>query len=104
MDKPTTVDDFRRFLGLPEHLGAHFQGWRNEIEQWEREQCAVVADQHRGSAAKKRQVKGQRLSTFDDGLAVEIQAEERGEDIAAEIIAREIRERGPVPSPDDRRG
>ncbi len=44
MNEPTTVDDFRRFLGLPEHLSAHFQAWRNEIEQWEREQCALVAE------------------------------------------------------------
>ncbi|KKL63705.1 hypothetical protein LCGC14_2172440, partial [marine sediment metagenome] len=53
------------------------------------EAAAIVADQHRGSAAKARLAKDQPLGRIDDdGLVVEIRAEERGEDIAAEIIAK----------------
>ena len=59
------------------------------------EAAAIVADQHRGSAAKARLAKDQPLGRIDDdGLVVEIRAEERGEDIAAEIIAKAIRALG----------
>jgi hypothetical protein len=59
------------------------------------EAAAKVADQHRGSAAKARLAKDQPLGMMDDdGLVVEIRAEERGEDIAAEIIAKAIRALG----------
>ncbi len=57
--------------------------------------AAIVADQHRGAAAKARLAKGNPLGKMDDdGLVVEIRAEERGEDIAAEIIAKAIRALG----------
>ena len=57
--------------------------------------AAIVADQHRGAAAKARLAKGNPLGKMDDdGLVVEIRAEERGEDIAAEIISKAIRALG----------
>ena len=55
----------------------------------ERERCAKIADAHRGAAAKKRRARGPQA---DNSALDEIYAEERGEDIAAEIIARTIRE------------
>ncbi len=56
----------------------------------ERERCAKIAEAHKGAAARKRLSRGQKLHMAVDGYE-EIVAEERGEDIAAEIIAREIR-------------
>ena len=60
----------------------------------EKEECAKIADAHKGSAAKQRQEKGHLLRDMEDGLHVEVNAEERGEDIAAETIAAAIRARG----------
>lgn len=57
----------------------------------ERERCAKIAEAHKGSASRTRQLKHGKLSSFPSHAAEEIQAEERGEDIAAEIIARAIR-------------
>ena len=57
----------------------------------ERERCARIAEAHIGSAAARRRQKGQQFKFLPDDVAAEIQAEERGEDIAAEIIARTIR-------------
>lgn len=53
-----------------------------------REACAKVADAHKGSAAKKRLAQNSRANP--DAL-IEIYAEERGEDIASEMIASAIR-------------
>ena len=64
-----------------------------EAAKVEREACAEIADQHKGSAAKKRQSKGQRLVGVDEQIVATIQDEERGEDIAAEMIASAIRAR-----------
>lgn len=55
------------------------------------EACAKVADEHKGRAAEKRRAKGLKLAGIRRDVADEIIAEERGEDIAAEIIARTIR-------------
>lgn len=57
----------------------------------ERERCAKIADAHKGSAAKKRREKFGKLSSFGLDNGAEIETEERGEDIAAEMIARAIR-------------
>ncbi len=62
-------------------------GWKAAIEA-----AAKVAEAHKGAAAKRRGLKGMKLSNFGPEAAAEIQAEERGEDIAAEIIARTIRQ------------
>ena len=56
-----------------------------------RERCAKIAMKHRGEAAKRRKMRGQSLSSFTDEHQAEIRAEERGEDIAAEMIAAAIR-------------
>ena len=62
-----------------------------EAEQRGMMRATEIARKHKGSAAKKRLERGQRLSKIsDDGLVVEITAEERGEDIAADIIAQAI--------------
>lgn len=58
----------------------------------ERERCAKIADSHKGSAARKRRERGQKLSNFGLDNSDEIQCEERGEDIAAEMIAAAIRQ------------
>ena len=72
------------------HKRAGIEGYAAGLEA-----AAIVADQHRGSAAKARIAEGQPLGRIDDdGLVVEIRAEERGEDIAAEIIAKAIRALG----------
>ena len=60
--------------------------WNEAVEA-----IAEVAKAHKGAAAKKRHSRGQRLSQFNEFEQAEITAEERGEDIAAEIIEREIR-------------
>lgn len=52
------------------------------------ERCAQVAKAHKGSAEKRRRANGRK---YDEESLVEIRAEERGEDIAAEMIAAEIR-------------
>lgn len=56
----------------------------------ERERCANIAEAHKGSAARRRLERGQKLSHFGLDNSEEIRAEERGEDIAAEMIARAI--------------
>lgn len=63
-----------------------------EYERRERartiEECAQIADAHKGQARKAREKSG--YKTPDEALA-EIWAEERGEDIAAEEISNKIR-------------
>lgn len=59
----------------------------------EREACAKVAESHKGSAAKRRLSRGLKLSHVHPDAQMEIVAEERGEDIAARIIAQAIRAR-----------
>ncbi len=82
-DGPSDPASFRRAVA---------EVWIEAIKI-EREACAVIATQHKGSAAKARHEKGQKLSGLEDGLVVEIIAEERGEEIAAETIAGAIRAR-----------
>ena len=66
---------------------AHALGRREGMEE-----AADIADAHKGGAAKKRLEHGQRLSTiFPEEARAAIEDEERGEDIAADIIARTIR-------------
>ena len=48
------------------------------------------AKQHIGAAARDRRQRGQTFNTLPDHDVAEIQAEERGEDIAAEIIQRKL--------------
>ena len=62
---------------------------RRQAAEEMREDCAAVAKAHKGLAAKRRKAKGLRLSDCDNWE--EIEAEERGEDIAAEMIERAIR-------------
>ena len=50
-----------------------------------------VAKQHVGAAARDRRQRGQTFNTLPDHAVAEIQAEERGEDIAAEVIQRELK-------------
>ncbi len=89
--------------GLPYIAVKEFEGWLEHklIElllpaihaavQAETQRCAGLARAHKGSAQRKRIEKGRPLSKIhDDGLAVEIMAEERGEDMAAEMIADAI--------------
>lgn len=52
-------------------------------------ECAAVARAHKGSYAKRPNYKSQMRAAADEAVA-EIRAEERGEDIAAEIIERAI--------------
>lgn len=61
----------------------------------EREACARIADEHKGSATRKRKRKrdGRPLGFMHEEAMIEVAAEERGEDIAAEIIAAAIRAR-----------
>lgn len=53
------------------------------------EECAKVCDAHDPEGDRRK--KFGKLSRFPDEAIAEIQAEERGEHIAAEIIARRIR-------------
>lgn len=54
------------------------------------EQCAKIADSHKGAADKEARKKGLYRNLRPEAYE-EIRAEQRGEDIAAEIIARNIR-------------
>lgn len=54
------------------------------------EECASIAKAHKGAAQRARKAKGKTLHLGVDGYD-EIVAEERGEDIASEIIERSIR-------------
>lgn len=68
---------------------AHERGRREGMEE-----AARVAEGHKGSAAKKRgKIKPITFSSHDEHIAMvtEIHAEERGEDIASELIANAIR-------------
>lgn len=60
------------------------------IREDERERCAKIAEAHKGSAARKRREAGRTLHLGSEYYA-EIVSEERGEDIAAEMIAAAIR-------------
>lgn len=55
------------------------------------EEAAKKADAHKGSAAKRRRERGQKLAHMTNQEAAEIVTEERGEDIAAGMIATAIR-------------
>jgi hypothetical protein len=72
---------------------------RDAIRAAALEEAAKVAAAHKGSAARKRLARGQRLSSFDDDAAMTIATEERGEGIAAEIIERSIRALIPAAPP-----
>jgi hypothetical protein len=61
----------------------------------EQERCAKIAEAHKGKAAKTRRDRGQTFKFMSEEAAAEIVAEERGEDIAAEMIAKAIREQVP---------
>lgn len=77
-------------------LVAERDALRSQLESMreaEREACAQVAEAHKGAAAKKRRTRPNIVKFASDEAKVEIFAEERGEDIAAEIIARNIRAR-----------
>jgi len=54
------------------------------------EAAAEVAKAHKGSATKKRISRGQKLNNVTNEMRWEIVAEERGEDIAAEMIEAAI--------------
>ena len=54
------------------------------------EAVIATAKQHIGSAARNRRQRGQTFNTLPDHAVAEIEAEERGEDIAADIIRREL--------------
>lgn len=56
----------------------------------ERERCAKIADAHKGGYAKKPNYKDIFRAASEDAKN-SIRDEERGEDIAAEMIARKIR-------------
>jgi hypothetical protein len=58
----------------------------------EQERCAKVAEKHKGAAAKRRLARGMRLGSLPHDAQNEIVAEERGEDIASEMIVRAIRD------------
>lgn len=58
----------------------------------EQERCAKVAEKHKGSAAAKRRHRGQQFKFLPPDAVPEIEAEERGEDIASDMIARAIRD------------
>ena len=73
----------------------------NMITKREREACAKLAEQHKGSAARRRKERGQRLVNYGPEIQNEINAEERGEDLAAECIARAIRARSEKEKTDD---
>lgn len=86
----------KRYYGedVPLSTGPHpdpIQGAIDDAVAIERERCAKIAESHKGSAARKRRSSGQKLSSFGLDSADEILCEERGEDIAAEMIAAAIR-------------
>jgi regulator of replication initiation timing len=62
------------------------------------ERCAKIAETHKGSAASRRRLKGQQFKFMSEEVVSEIQAEERGEDIASEMIARKIRALAAAPA------
>jgi hypothetical protein len=64
------------------------------IERETIERCAKVADAHKGQAQLARRKKQPGLD-MGDSFYAEIVSEERGEDIASEIIAAAIRELKP---------
>lgn len=68
-------------------IAAQFAAVEQEATSKERERCAGIAKAHKGSAARKRRLRG---DIGDD----HIYAEERGEDIAAEMIEAAIRATG----------
>lgn len=89
--------DLRQKLGLPIFLidGKETISTSQIIEQFlqsERrlalEEAAKVAEAHKGSAAKDR---GKKRYIREPDAYHEIHAEERGEDMASEMIARKIR-------------
>ena len=90
---PTSAEKVvQEYFGeMLDDLGEMFAAALREAEQRGMMRAVEIARKHKGSAAKKRLERGQRLGKIsDDGLVVEITAEERGEDIAADIIAQAI--------------
>lgn len=76
------------------------QSARQQGAEEERERCAQVAKAHKGNAAKKRGTIKQTPFQSDEeheAMRNEIYAEERGEDIAAEMIEAAIRALEPTP-------
>lgn len=61
----------------------------NAVEA-ERVQCALIAKQHIGSAAARRRARGQLYKTMSHEVSIEVEAEERGEDIASGLIEKAI--------------
>lgn len=59
----------------------------------ETEACALLADAHKGAAARNRRAKGNVLAGLPEEAQLEILAEERGEDLASGEIAKAIRNR-----------
>lgn len=83
------AEDIREAAATIERLAsAHEQGRRKGIEM-----AAKVADGHKGLAAAQRRAKTLKTSYrfASDEAKLEIQAEERGEDVASEEIAAAIR-------------
>jgi hypothetical protein len=64
----------------------------------EREACAKVADEQIGEGHRSRMRKGMKLGKLPHYAQDEIAAEERGETIASECIAKAIRARNEVSS------
>jgi hypothetical protein len=69
--------------------GSHRRDIANAVAA-ERERCAKIAEAHKGAAERDRKAKGIRLHMGTPGYE-EIVGEQRGEDIAAEMIAAAIR-------------
>lgn len=85
------IEKLWRECGLPEYFLGN-GGTNNKLYALHRaiiEECAKVAMAHKGAAQKARRAK-KNLHMGSDDYA-EVVSEERGEDIASEIIAREIR-------------
>ena len=76
-------DDIRVYGGISK-VHSTLVEFAQEIAAHARERCAKIALAHKGSATKDREKKGHAWSE-------EIGAEERGEDIAAEMIAAALR-------------
>lgn len=104
--KPMAETLLSRAAALLEHWGGSYPAKVNELASLlqsvraegrqegfaaARERAARVASDHKGAAQRKRHARGQRLASLPDYAQAEVEAEERGEDIASEVIAREIR-------------
>ncbi len=63
---------------------------------FEREACAQIAKDYLGNAAKDRRERGLSIANLEPEAKMEIDAEKRGEDIAAWAIHRAINARDPT--------